>query len=87
MIITKETIESTCRPLDRKWTLEPMADIEHGIDLEQELFDILQQEIENEMVAAGHGTKAERDQKIIDQIIQVHKEMVHKDFDDAKTAL
>lgn len=87
MIIKTEYVEAPSRKLKEKWTLEQMQDIEHGIDLEQELYDILQQEIENEMVAAGYGTRAERDQKIVDQLIQIHKEIVHKDFDDAKTAL
>lgn len=75
-----ETVEASERKLDRKWTLEEMVDIE----VEQELAKILEAEIEKELVAAGYGTKAERDQKIVNKIVKLMHDI---DFENAKKAL
>lgn len=78
--ITKEIIESNNRNIDRNWTLEEMGDME----VEEELAQILSEEIDKELEAAGHGTRAERDQKIIDQMVKAFHDI---NFDDAKEVI
>lgn len=70
------------------WTTQNLDELKvEGIDVEHELCNLLEQEIEKELIAAGHGTRAERDQKIINQLLGIHKQMQAEDYSHAMSIL